>query len=904
MTLPAGDRIGHYTITAAIGAGGMGEVYRARDTQLDRDVAIKILPALFSQDTERLARFEREAKTLASLNHPHIAQIYGLEGFDGGRALVMELVDGEDLSDRIARGALPIDNALAIARQIVDALEAAHERGVIHRDLKPANIKVREDGHVKVLDFGLAKSMDPSGASGSAIMNSPTITSPATQLGMIIGTAAYMSPEQAKGRAVDRRADVWAFGVVLFEMLTGRRLFEGDEVTDVLASVLKDAPAHDTLPAHTPPAIRRLLRRCLEKDRAKRLDSMAAARMEIDDALGAREDVVAPRPSARIGLGRAAAAIGATAVAASLLGGAAVWRSMLPEPPSVARFALSPPDGVPLRMETNHHDVAIARDGSRIVYWGHDAGGVNRLFVRPAGSFDTTVVDGGDGARGMFLSHDGAWIGFQAGGATGEGAALMKVPVGGGAPSLVARIDGNLRNGAWGADGMILYATHRTVTGLFRVRASGGEPEQLTTPNRAEGEIDHVWPSWLPGGTHALFAIRRQGASDIALLDVASRTFRVLVKDGTMPSYATSGHLLYAHAGALNAVPFDLRRMEVTGERVRAIDGVVTKDSGAADYAVSEEGTLIYMPGTAATPRMQLLTVDRAGKRTALEAEHKQYRALKVSHDGRLAAVSIEDDYSTGLWVLDFERLTLTRLSPPGISVTAPVWSPDDRFLAFGGIPVSAGSGFGGIYRVPVAGTALPELLLANKDDASFRKVTTDWSPDGERLVFVDVAEGSAALMELHVTNRKVTELLNTPANDTAGTISPDGRWLAHVSTDTGRQEVYVRPYPNVGDDRIAVTSAGGRAPVWRSDGRELIVRDRSGNPVSVPVTYAGGAIRFGKPASLVVIRDTGAGFAAPFPDGSKFLFASAGSSTDQAKEYRVVLNWFEELKAKFAPAK
>jgi serine/threonine-protein kinase len=373
MSLVTGNRIGVYEIIGAIGAGGMGEVYRARDTQLDREVAIKILPAVFALDAERLARFEREAKTLASLNHPHIAQIYGLEPFDGGRALVMELVDGEDLSARIARGPVALDDALAIARQVAEALEASHERGIIHRDLKPANIKVRDDGTVKVLDFGLAKALDASSVSGVDLVNSPTITSPATQLGTILGTAAYMAPEQAKGRAIDRRADVWAFGVVLFEMLTGRRAFAGEDVTEVVAAVLKDAVPLEALPATTPPAVRRLLRRCLQRDRAKRLDSMAAARLEIEEAVTApaashERATAASRPSGRVA---ALAAVGMMASAA--IGGGLVWSATRPALPIVSRLSLIAPEGQQIRVETNHHDVAIARDGSRVVYWTEDA---------------------------------------------------------------------------------------------------------------------------------------------------------------------------------------------------------------------------------------------------------------------------------------------------------------------------------------------------------------------------------------------------------------------------------------------------------------------------------------------------------------------------------------------------
>ena len=898
MSLPAGTLIGPYEIVAPLGAGGMGEVYLARDARLDRTVAIKILPDAFANDPERLARFEREAKTLASLNHPHIAQIYGVEQLDTTRALVMELVEGEDLSDRIARGPLPVPEALAIARQIADALEAAHDRGVIHRDLKPANIKVTDDGRVKVLDFGLAKAMDPAGTSSASLMNSPTITSPPTELGMIIGTAAYMSPEQAKGKAVDRRADVWSFGVVLFEMLTGRRLFEGDDVTEVLASVLKDSPSHDALPAATPHPVRRLLRRCLEKDRAKRLDSMAAARLEIDDAMGAREDAPAVSSPGGLAFGRAAAAIVLTAAAASLIGGAAVWRAMAPPPAPVLRFSLTPPAGMALRLETNHHDLAIARDGSRIVYWSHDSAGANRIFVRPAGGFDTHVLDAGPDARGMFLSPDGAWIGFQWGGPSAEGAQLMKMPSTGGTPVLITRLDGNLRNASWGADGTILFATHRQATGLFRVSAAGGDAEAITTPDVAAGEIDHVWPSLLPGGTHALFSIRRQGSADVALLDLQSRAWRVLVKGGTMPSYVPTGHLLYADDGMLYAAPFNLGRLELAGEAQRMVEGVVTKDSGAADYAVSDNGTLVYMPGGVAAPKQSLVWFDRSGKYERTAAEPRQYRNLSLSPDGRKAAVTIEEESATGLWVLDLDRLTLTRLTPPGVTVTNIVWSPDGRSIAFTGIPTT-GREPGGIHRVLASGTAPPELLVPNTP--AFRKNVTDWTSDGSRILFVDVVDGSAAIAEVNVSDKRVRVVLNSSANETAGKLSPDGRWLAYTANDSGRAEVYVRPYPDVTADRITVTAIGGRAPHWRRDGRELIVRDPSGDLHGVPVSYAGGTIAFGAPARILDTAGIGRNtIGAIEPLAARFLYAVPTETDAVASEYRVVLNWFEELKARF----
>ena len=893
MSITPGTRIGPYEVIGAVGAGGMGEVYRARDARLDRDVAIKILPDAFAKDVERLARFEREAKTLAALNHPNIAQIYGLES----SALVMELVAGEDLSDRIARGPIPAAEALAIARQIADALEAAHERGIIHRDLKPANVKVGEDGRVKVLDFGLAKAFDPAATSSAELMNSPTITSPATQLGMIIGTAAYMSPEQAKGRAVDRRADVWAFGVVLFEMLTGRRVFEGDDVTDVLASVLKDSPAHESLPAGTPRAVRRLLRRCLEKDRAKRLDSMAAAKLDIDEALGAPDALDRPESSPGMPLARAAAIVIATSLATALIGGAAVWRVMRPEAPRVMRFAITPPEGQVLRAETNHHDVVISRDGRSIAYWTQETSALNRIFVRDLGSFDTRDLDAGPEARGMSFSPNGDWIVFQSGGRVGAGSYLSKMPVAGGSPTVITEMEGLLRRASWGDDDWILYATGGTAAGLFRVRASGGAPEMLTVPDRAQGELDHIWPEWLPGGTHALFVIRRLGAWDIGLFELESRQWRALVRNGTMPSYVKTGHVLYVSNGQLYAVAFDLKRMETAGEPLRLGESVLTKEtSGAADFAVSEHGTLAYLPGSTVSQRSTLFWLDRDGKREDLPAEPREYRSIAVAPDGTKAAVTIEEEAGSALWILDLARFTLARVTPAGMTVNSPVWAPDSRYVAFASGTVGNP---GALYRVAVSGTNPPEEITPAEgtDEPS----PSGWTPDGTAIVFSHVFDGSRGLATVDVKTRRVSPLLNGPAaTEVAGRISPDGRWLAYTSIENGRTEVFVRPYPNVNDDRIPVAAMTARAPAWRNDGRELILRGNDG-PWSVPVSYANGRIQLGKPARILEIGGQNAVSLSATPDGSRFLLPASRTSREVLREYRVVLNWFEELKAKFA---
>jgi len=555
VSLAPGSRLGPYDILAAIGAGGMGEVYSAHDRKLDRDVAIKILPEALAADPERIARFEREAKTLAALNQPHIAHIYGLEESNGVRALVMELVEGSTLADRIAQGPIPVDEALPIAKQIAEALEAAHEQGIIHRDLKPANIKVRADGTVKVLDFGLAKAFDPSASSGAGATMSPTLSLHATQAGIILGTAAYMAPEQARGKAVDRRADIWAFGCVLYEMLTGRRAFEGDDVSTILAAVLKTDPDWQLLPPGTPPGLRRLLVRCLHKDVKDRLQAIGDARIEIRDLVSGTPETPTTSPTmpAR-SLWRRAIPLAAVALIAATLTGAIVWfagRSTFAKP-RLSRLHITPPSAAALSLNSVGRDVAITPDGSRIVYVGANG---TTLFVRPLDRLGPISLARGEALRDPFVSPDGQWVGFFDGPQT-----LKKVAITGGPAVLVAPLDANERGATWAPDGTIIFATLSATTGLQRISADGGEPAVLTRPDRARGEANHWWPEILPGGQAVLYTVMAAtgglDAASIAVLDVRSGRSTIVLRGGSGAQYAPSGQLVYGAAGALRAVGF------------------------------------------------------------------------------------------------------------------------------------------------------------------------------------------------------------------------------------------------------------------------------------------------------------------------------------------------------------
>src|SRR5688500_18386819 len=595
MPLQPGTRVGPYEIVAPLGAGGMGEVYRARDARLNRDVAIKTLPPLFANDPERLARFEREARTLAALSHPNIAQIFGVEELNGSRALVMELVAGESLDARIARGPVSLDEALAIARQIADGLEAAHDKGIVHRDLKPANVMVTADGDVKVLDFGLARAADPPAESNPTL--SPTITSPATQIGVILGTAAYMSPEQAKGRVADKRSDVWALGCVLYEMLTGRRAFEGEDLSDTLAAVLRADPDWTLLPASTPPHVMSAIQRCLVKDRKARIPDASVVRFLIDDASASRASAVttsaiapAPRSRARRILPLAAAAIvGAALVAA--IGWPLLRREDPPRP--IARFRIDAPG---MTRVDQGKSIAISPDGRYIVFEAMTAAGAV-LMLRSLDGVEQTVLQGTATGQAPFFSPDSKWLGFVT--TTGE---FRKMPAAGGAVSAIGRMSGTIPRGAtWSEDGTIVFGSAVSSEGLLRMPASGGRPESLTKPDVTKGESAHRYPRFLPGGKALIYTAVRPGdgtgsaAMRLTALDLLTGRSKPLVV-GSHAAYIDTGHLIYAYDGTLRAVPFDADRLEVTGEPFTVVEGLSASLSGAMNYDVSSRGAVIYGP--------------------------------------------------------------------------------------------------------------------------------------------------------------------------------------------------------------------------------------------------------------------------------------------------------------------
>ena len=649
MALQVGSRLGHYDVTALLGEGGMGQVWQATDTQLNRDVALKILPDAFADDPDRLARFQREAQVLASLNHPNIAQIYGIEEAEGTRALVLELVEGPTLADRIAKGPFPIDEALPIAKQIAEALEAAHEAGVIHRDLKPANIKVRDDGTVKVLDFGLAKALEDD--VGSDPSESPTMTAAATRAGVIMGTAAYMSPEQAKGQAVDKRSDVWAFGAMLFEMLTARKAFVGESVSETLAAVLTADVDLDGLPPDVPPAGRRLLRRCFEREPKRRLRDIGEGLIQLEEGLSGPPDDQSPEGrTAPAGWRQALPRVAGLSLA--VVTSVAVWTLKSTSTQPVSKFAVSVAPSAPVELGADN--VAISPDGTLVVY---TAGG--GLHVRPLNQLESEPLRGAENARHQFFSPDGAWVGFQTSNSdltSEQGGPMHKVSILGGPPVTICEIPAEeLRGATWSPDGTIIFGTE--FGDLMRVSAAGGEPESIST----SGGADHRWPELLPGGASVLFTIStgRSSADDqIALLDLDTGRHEVIIPEGSSPRYLPTGHIVYGWQGTLRAVAFDLDTSLVTSDPVPVLEGVVTTTVGAAAFDVSDTGSLVYVRGPVETADRVLVWVNRQGSEELATAEPRRFSAgLSLSPDDQRVIVSVaEGDSNPDLYLYDLAR--------------------------------------------------------------------------------------------------------------------------------------------------------------------------------------------------------------------------------------------------------
>ena len=724
MSLGVGARLGHYSVTAKLGEGGMGEVWRATDTQLNRDVALKILPEAFATDPDRLARFQREARVLASLNHPGIAAIYGIEEQDDTRALVLELVEGPTLADRISKGPIPLDEALPIAKQIAEALEAAHEAGVIHRDLKPANIKVREDGTVKVLDFGLAKALDPNPTGDPS--QSPTLTAAATQMGVIMGTAAYMSPEQARGKPVDRRSDIWSFGAVLYEMLTAERLFGGRDVSETLGAVLRLDPDWDALPDDAPPHLSALLERCLQKEPRQRLHHAADIRLVLEGAFEQAQSPVGAAGASQTRWRRALPLVLSASAITAAMSGLAVWLATQPATSAVIRLGLPLDAGEPLQIAAAAPDLAISPDGERVAYIVGDRYGGGRLHVRSLDESASEILVPEGPLYSPFFSPDGESVGFFD---RTRPLVLKSVPSAGGSISTICELESDLRGATWGDDGHIIFGQFGSQSGLWRVSATGGEPEQLTTPNVSQGEIDHVYPQILPGGQAVLFTITAERIEEslIAVLSLDTLEHTVLLRGGSYPRYSPTGHVLYGMEGTLFAVGFDRDRLETLGSPVSVQQGLLTKGQGAANFDLSASGSLIYTPGSfSPSGERRLVWVNRQGEEEEIGVPSALYTAPRISPDGRYVAVEVMDQENMDVVVFDLQRDIGTRLTIDPGADSNPLWTPDGQSVVF-----SSDRGEGtGIYQRRADGTGQAELLV--KSDAILgrsrgRRMDGDW---------------------------------------------------------------------------------------------------------------------------------------------------------------------------------
>jgi Tol biopolymer transport system component/tRNA A-37 threonylcarbamoyl transferase component Bud32 len=907
MAIASGTNLGSYEVIAQIGAGGMGEVYKARDTKLGRDVAIKILSEAFAHDAERLSRFQREAKMLASLNHPNIATIHGLERSNGTHFLIMELVSGETLAERIKReGAVPVEEALKIAVQIAEALEAAHEKGIIHRDLKPANVKVTPNGKVKVLDFGLAKAFAGDTAHSNP-SQSPTLSAVATMQGVLLGTAAYMSPEQARGKAVDKRTDIWAFGCVLYEMLTGRQALEGEDVTEILAAVVKTEPDWNRMPPSTPAKIRDLLRRCLQKDKILRMQAAGDIRIEIVEALTAPPTTVATTaaPATRGWRERIAwpAVAGVLGLIAIALATVLVLRA--PKPPQPMR--LSAEVGADANLYTDSGTSAIlSPDGMRLALIASGADQKQRIYVRPLDQLQATALSGTENARNPFFSPDGQWIGFFADGK------LKKISTQGGAAVTLCDAPSDL-GGSWGDDGTIVFTPDQRVT-LSKVSSAGGMPQPLTTLDKQAGELTQRWPQVLPGGRAVLFTsdaqLNNYEDADIIVYSMASGQRKTLQHGGFYARYLPSGHVVYIHEGTMYAVPFDLKRLEVTGQPVPILEGVdASSVRGSAQFSFSDTGNLVYIAGRGVGQNVSIYWMDREGKFTPLRETPGFYYNPAFSPDGKLLALEISDGKRSDIWVYEWQADTLTRLTFAGESNRFPVWTPDGQRIIF----TSQDKGIENLWWIRADGAGDAQRLTESKS----AQRTGSRRPDGKVLAFMQLnPDTSWDIMTLAIEGDEKSGwkpgepklFLNGAFFEIDPAFSPDGRWLAYVSNESGNFEVYVRPFPGPGGKWQI--STGGNYPKWSPNGKELFYRTEGSKIMVVTYSASGDSFHADKPQlwspGQFTERGPGNRNFALHPDGKRLAVLKAPGTEQAAAVNKVsfIFNFFDELRRRVPSGK
>jgi eukaryotic-like serine/threonine-protein kinase len=903
-----GQNLSHYSIVEIIGKGGMGEVYRAKDQKLGRDVAIKVLPEEFAKDADRVSRFKREAKLLASLNHPNIATIYGLEESKGTNFLVLELVEGDTLADQIKRGPIPVEESLKLALQIAEALEAAHERGVIHRDLKPANIKVTPDGKVKVLDFGLAKAYAGEQAeqylsNSPTLTRSPTLSDAATQQGVILGTAAYMSPEQAKGKSVDRRTDIWAFGTVLFECLTATRAFQGETVTETLAAILKGEPDWNLLPKDASVKIRTVLQRCLQKD----------VKLRYHDISDVRLDIEAPetQPLETTGaLWRSSRLLLASCVAVALLAGLLLGPALMkyfhpvsPAPMVNSIIKIEPGHWLGSRVmavqRPSHIAIAISGNGSFVVYSAVEEKpspqAKGQLYLRRLDQPEARPIAGTEDGRNPFLSPDGRWVGFWTDGK------LKKVPVEGGVATALCDVTGFAYGASWSRDNRIVFADGYLTRHLSMVSAEGGRPEILTKPDPKRDEYRHCLPSWLPDGKAVLFTIMRHAVDSqpsVALLRLDTHDWRVLVSDAANARYVSPGYLVFLRQGTLMAMRFDPVRLELKGQPVALVNNVmqafypaaIVFHTGAGQFDISETGSLIYAAGgVLSDPQRSLVWVDQRGVEQPATSLQFPFAVPRLSPDGRKIAYAINESQ---VWVHDLDRGTNSRLNVER-QANHPIWTPDGGRLLF----QYQKSQLWNLFWQPYDGSS-PMERLTTSDYAQF---PGSFSSDGKKVVFVEWHEDAGGdLAVLEVSSGKVMAFASDPKfSEAQPDLSPNGQWIAYSSDESGRKEVYVRPLAGPGR-KYQISNEGGEEPLWARNGKQLFYRRQ--DQVRVVDVQTNNGFATSRPRLL--FEKSGYGGYVPVRcwdlshDGQRFLMVKGDQNkSSPATEMVLIQNWLEELK-------
>jgi serine/threonine protein kinase/Tol biopolymer transport system component len=898
--LAPGTVIGPYEILAFIGAGSMGEVYRARDSRLGRAVALKILPDTVQPDTERLARFRREAQLLASLNHPHISAVYGLEDAEGRLAIALELVDGEGLDARLARGPIAIEEAIAIARQIAEGLEAAHERGIVHRDLKPANVRLTAEGNVKILDFGLAKALEREAVEATSGMDAPTVARTSATAGMIVGTAAYMAPEQARGQPVDKRADIWAFGAVLYEMLAGRRPFVGETLSDTLAAVLTHDPDLSALPSTTPPAVRTLLARCLQRDVKLRLRDIGEARIALSRLPETAADAAsspAPRESPRarpfVLLIAAIAAI-AIVSAALFLWSTSPSRSSDREAPLLTLGIDAGGDtaiaGVGwIGLNWVGPVAVLSPDGRTLVFIARGpSGGRWQLYARRLDELKASPVPGTEGAYAPFFSPDGNSIGFFAGGR------LMKVTLNGGKATPICQVE-EARGGAWSDDGTIIFAP-RPEGPLYRVSSAGGTPSPATTLDSAAGETTHRWPQFLPGGKAFIFTAHgNDGAARGGdVIAQTAETRRMIHRGALFARYAASGHLLYVNDGKLFAAPFHPDRLELAGRAVPVADDVANAlINGTAQFSVSNTGLLAYR--RARSPNRLLQWMAPSGQVQQLRSVPAEYQEVRFSPTGDRLLLVIGEGAQSDIWVYDIARDAISRLTFYPDNDWAAIWSPDGTHVAYSSWRSDVGTF--NLYLQRADGVGEPQRLTTSRN----RQLAIEWHPDGKHILFSEERRDTGSdlmLLPIELTvNGEVragtpAALQATTANELAGEFSPDGKWLAYTSDESERNEVYVRPFRGRGG-QWQVSTEGAEWVEWLKSGQLFYGRSEE-VVMRVPYRIAGSTFVAENP--LIWMRiPSGVSWVDPSPDGVRAAVIRAADARNESVV--LVLNFFEHLR-------